>query len=361
MKTHTLLLYLFTVASLLSCSKTLPGSKQTNKQTMDIKAEGLYAKMETSKGDMLIKFYEEEAPITVANFVGLAEGVKANDAKGANEPYYDGLVFHRVIKDFMIQGGDPAGTGAGGPGYNFTDELVGNPMKHSKKGVLSMANAGPNTNGSQFFIIHKETPFLDGKHTVFGEVIEGLDVLDAIATTAVGAEDRPKEEVKILHVTIIKNGKYKNYNANASFDQGVKNLEAKLANVNADQKANEKAAMDDLSKGMDKTATGLMYKITQEGTGDKPSVGQTVSVHYTGKLLDGTVFDSSYKRGDPLDFPIGKGQVIAGWDEGILLLSKGGKATLVIPSDLAYGSQGAGGVIPPNATLVFEVELVDFK
>lgn len=308
--------------------------------------EGLYAKFITNKGDVLVSLTYDKTPGTVGNFVGLAEGKIENQAKPLNTPYYDGLLFHRVIADFMVQGGDPQGTGAGGPGYQFDDEFHSE-LKHDTPGILSMANAGPGTNGSQFFITHVETPWLDNKHTVFGKVIEGQEVVDAI-----------QQGDKIEKLEIVRVGDAaENWDAVAAFEKFV--ASKKKREAEAIKKQEE--LVSKLTEDFEKTTSGLHYKVTEKGTGKKPSKGNIVSVHYTGMLLDGTVFDSSHQRNQPIEFPVGKGQVIEGWDEGLLLLSEGSKARLVIPSELAYGSSGAGGVIPPNATLIFDVELVKVK
>lgn len=308
--------------------------------------DGIYVKITTEKGEILGKLAYDKVPGTVANFVALAEGNLENKAKAQGTPYYDGLKFHRVIPDFMIQGGDPAGTGAGGPGYKFDDEFHPD-LKHDQPGVFSMANAGPATNGSQFFITHVPTNWLDNKHSVFGHVIEGMDVVNSVA-----------QGDTMQKVEIIRQGEAAN-NFNAVETFRVFNG-AKAEREAAAKKAQEEA-MKDLTAGFDKTDSGLYYKIIQKGDGATPAKGQTVAVHYKGMLADGTTFDSSYKRGNPIEFPVGMGHVIAGWDEGIMMLNKGDKARFVIPSNLGYGAQGAGGVIPPNATLIFDVELMNIK
>jgi len=306
--------------------------------------DGMYAKINTTKGDILIQLEYEKTPLTVANFVGLAEGTMKNKKKDLGTPYYDGLNFHRVIADFMIQGGCPDGNGMGDPGYKFADEFHPD-LKHNGPGILSMANSGPATNGSQFFITHKETPWLDGKHSVFGHVIEGQNVVDSIAQDDI-----------LNSVTIIREGSSaKSFDAIKVF-ASAKDAAEKAA---AEQAAKSAGMLKELTKGATTTESGLSYFMIKEGEGAQATSGNTVSVHYTGKLTDGTKFDSSHDRGQPIEFPLGEGRVIPGWDEGIALLKVGGKATFIIPPHLAYGARGAGGVIPPNATLIFEVELLD--
>lgn len=308
--------------------------------------DGLYAKFNTSKGEILVSLEFEKTPGTVGNFVALAEGNLENSSKPQGQPYYNGLKFHRVISDFMIQGGCPLGTGTGNPGYQFDDEFHSD-LKHDGPGILSMANSGPGTNGSQFFITHIETPWLDNKHTVFGKVSKGQDIVDSIA-----------QGDEMTSIEIIRIGKEaEKFNAVEAF----RTFEGAREKRIAEEKAIKEAELEKVSAGFEKTDSGLRYQIIQEGQGIKATKGQTVSVHYKGQLMDGTVFDSSYKRNSPIDFPLGVGQVIPGWDEGIGLLKVGDKARFVIPSNLAYGSRGAGGVIPPNANLIFDVELMDVK
>ncbi|WP_445719581.1 peptidylprolyl isomerase [Flavobacterium sp.] len=307
---------------------------------------GIYAKFNTAKGAILVKLTHDLTPGTVGNFVGLAEGQLENSARPMGKPYYDGLKFHRVIPDFMIQGGCPQGQGTGGPGYNFDDEFHPS-LKHDKPGVLSMANAGPGTNGSQFFITHVPTNWLDGKHTVFGHVIEGQDVVDAVEG------DDALESIEIIRV----GDEAQKWNAVEAF----RTFEGSRAKRIAEQKKMAEEALEKLAAGFQKTESGLRYQIIQKGNGTQAEKGKKVSVHYQGALENGQVFDSSYKRKQPIDFQLGVGQVIEGWDEGISLLKVGDKARFVIPSYLGYGSRGAGGVIPPDATLVFDVELMDVK
>jgi peptidyl-prolyl cis-trans isomerase A (cyclophilin A) len=307
---------------------------------------GIYAKFNTAKGSILVKLTHDLTPGTVGNFVALAEGNMENKIKPQGVKFYDGLKFHRVIPDFMIQGGCPQGTGTGDPGYKFDDEFHPD-LRHDAPGVLSMANSGPGSNGSQFFITHIATPWLDNKHTVFGNVIEGQDVVDAVAQGDV------LESVEILRV----GEEAKNWNAIEAF-VGLKGARLKRA---AALKAESEAKMEKLAAGFEKTESGLRYQFIQKGDGKKAEAGKTVSVHYEGSLENGKVFDSSYPRKKPIEFKLGIGQVIEGWDEGIALLKVGDKARFVIPSDLGYGPAGAGGAIPPNATLIFDVELMDVK
>ena len=307
--------------------------------------DGIYANIITKKGNIKIKLEYIKAPITVANFVNLVEGKIKNNKKYNGTPFYDGLIFHRVINDFMIQGGCPEGKGTGGPGFKFDDEFHED-LKHDKPGTLSMANSGPNTNGSQFFITHNATNWLDGKHSVFGYVVSGQEIVGQI-----------QNNDKIQSISIEKIGKLAiKWDSVKVFDDYFKNKEIEKDKI----KKLELDKIISITKGMEKTKSGLFHLIENKGNNDFPSIGSTVSVHYTGKLVDGTIFDSSYQRNNPISFVLGKGQVIEGWDEGLLKMAKGGSGKFVIPSNLAYGENGAGGIIPPNSTLIFDLELIDF-
>ena len=468
--------------------------------------DGLYAEMNTSKGTIILQLEFEKTPQTVANFVGLAEGTKFYSTDGsepkdqAGRPFYDGLTFHRVIADFMIQGGCPDGMGTGGPGYKFDDE-IDETLKHSEPGILSMANAGPGTNGSQFFITHRATPHLDGKHTVFGHVADDSDqaIVNAIAKgdkvssvkiirngekakafkgdeahfnkfaeenkqrqaekekaeQAKFAEKVEKEEEQVKTLLAVLEEKHKAKVISATnglrhvitkagkgdapekgdtltvnlvfkladgkviddtsknepplqipvgtpmqlkgLDQGLKGMkngehrtvviphelgfgaagageeippystlifELEIVDVQSDKKqiaeVISKLKKDYPKSDLITTESGLQYVRTKEGAGEKVGMGKKIKAHYTGKLLDGTEFDSSIKRGMPFEFVVGTGQVIKGWDEALSDMKKGEKRTLIIPSELAYGPNGSPPKIPPSSTLVFEVELVDF-
>lgn len=313
--------------------------------------DGIYAKFQTNKGDILLQLEFKKTPLTVANFVGLAEGTQPNQKFQKGTPFYNGLKFHRVIPDFMVQGGDPEGTGMGGPGYNFEDEIVED-LKHTGPGILSMANAGPGTNGSQFFITHVATPWLDGKHTVFGNVIEGMSTVNAIKGNDV-----------LEKLTIIRIGEEaNNFDAPKVFETEKVNIVAKVKKAQEERAKAEAKIMGDATKGAKKTASGLYYKVSKQGSGPLPKSGQKITCHYTLTLLDGKKIDSSLDKNQPFEFQVGVGQVIQGWDEGMLLLNVGTIAKLIIPSDLGYGAQGAGGgIIPPNATLVFDVEILGIQ
>lgn len=340
--------------------------------------DGLYAKIETNKGSIVVKLDYEKTPVTVANFISLAEGKNEfiTDDNLKNKPFYDGLKFHRVIKDFMIQTGDPLGTGSGDTGYKFKDEFTD--MRFDKGGVLAMANNGPNTNSSQFFITHIETPWLDGKHTIFGHVVEnGMETVNKI-----------EQNDNIIEITIIRNGEaaqkfdavktFHDYFIIESKNQKDKLVQEALLNKKYQGIQNQKAAyFKELKTKSVKTSTGLQYIITKKSGGKKPMNGATIFIHYAGFLENGMLFDSSiaevaksFGKYDtnrasqngyqPISFQAGrKDGMIPGFIEGIEKLSFGDKAVIFIPSKLGYGEAGAGGVIPPNANIIFEIELLE--
>ncbi len=339
----------------------------TSKNGLD---KGLYADIQTNRGNILIQLTFDKTPNTVANFVSLAEGKNNQvDSIYKGKPYYNGIVFHRVIADFMIQGGDPTGTGQGGPGYKFEDEIV-EELKHDGAGILSMANAGPNTNGSQFFITHKETPWLDGKHSVFGRVVKGQEVVDSI-----------QQNDTIIKVNIIREGKEaRKFKGAKVFDDYFEGIEArkavkiaKLEKVKTD-KAN---ALNDLKVNASTTNSGLSYVITNKTDGKAVVPGVTAFTHYAvyfedGKLLDTSIaevakaysmYDSRRDNGGgyrPIEARVDpEVSLIEGFKEGLSLLKEGEKATLYLPADIAYGEGNA--VIPANATLIFEVEIVEVR
>ena len=307
--------------------------------------EGMFAVMETDKGFIVLRLFYEQTPLTVCNFAGLAEGTL--DA-ASGKPFYDGLTFHRVEKNFMIQGGDPRGNGTGGPGYRFPDEIVPE-LKHDGPGVLSMANAGPGTNGSQFFITHVATPWLDGRHTVFGRVVYGMDAVNRIA-----AGD------KILSVKIERQGDAAKAFAcaQADFDRYL----ARAVEEESAKKEKERQAIyaSILEKwpAAEQDENGIFVTVTNEGSGELAKNGQTMRVKYRGSLLDGRVFDDSDMH-KPLEFNVGSSRLIPGFYAQAVSMKKGEKRTAIIPPELGYGSTGIPGVIPANAFLVFDLEILD--
>nr|WP_026812737.1 peptidylprolyl isomerase [Arenibacter certesii] len=339
--------------------------------------DGIFADINTNKGEIILKLEYEKTPLTVANFISLAEGKNpfvSDSLKG--KKYYDGIIFHRVIKDFMIQGGDPSGTGSGNPGYKFKDEF-NDSLKHDKAGILSMANAGPTTNGSQFFITHKETPFLDGRHTVFGNVVTGMEVVDSIANVETGERDRPVTDVVMNSVEIIRNGK------DARKFDAIKIMSDYFAEEEEKIKAKEKMISDMVAEFSQQEPqakelpSGLKIYTLKEGEGVKPKIGQKVNVYYAGYLSDGSLFDSNVeeiatqydafnparKQGGgyqaiPMDYSP-EAPLIAGFREGLMEMKVGDKVRLFIPSHLGYGEAGAGNVIPPNSNLVFDLEITE--
>ena len=391
------------VVLLCALTATVLSAQTKNAKPKPVVLEGIFAEIYTNKGKIALQLEFQKTPITVANFITLAEGKNefvTNDRKG--KPYYDGLKFHRVIPNFMIQGGCPLGTGAGDPGYRFKDEFDAS-LKHNKPGIFSMANSGPATNGSQFFITHKDTPWLDNKHSIFGHVIEGQKVVDAIV-----------QEDVIEKVIIIRKGKLaKNFNAEKVFSEYMKmkpeldKIEAEENRIKAEaaakleaekrQKEAEAKAIADkemkeklgpllaakvaelaaLKAKTTTTASGLQYSILQKGTGVKPAEGKDIYVHYAGYLEDGTLFDSSYEAINkmygkfdqnranqngyqPFPFKYGsKGGLIPGFLEGINNMNFNDKAIFFIPAALGYGERGAGNVIPPNSNIIFEVEILE--
>lgn len=311
--------------------------------------DGVFAIMETSKGSIVLELFYKRTPLTVTNFVGLAEG-SLDAAKG--KPFYDGLTFHRVIAEFMIQGGDPQGTGRGGPGYVFADEF--DPaLNFDKPGYLAMANAGPGTNGSQFFITHVPTDWLNQKHTIFGQVV------DADSQKVVNAVQQGD---KIVKVTIIRQGvEAEKFTATqADFDKHSAEANEKAAERARMAAAAKIKAVEEKFPGYGKDPNGIYFKTTKDGSGNKIGGKKAVAVEYKGYFVNGQVFDQSKGRG-PLEFTTGAGQMIPGFDIMVQDMKLGEKRTIVLPPSQAYGDNGIPGVIPGGAYLAFDIELTKVK
>ena len=403
-KFNILLLICLGMISATAQTKKRPAAKPATKSTVQkftvsekkpatpSTDQGIFAEIETAKGKIVIQLEYQKTPITVANFVSLAEGTNASvvDEKLKGKPFYNGLKFHRVIADFMIQGGDPQGNGSGGPGYAFKDEFTD--AKFDKAGILAMANSGPKTNGSQFFITHKNTDWLTGKHTIFGYVITGQDVVNKIAQDDV-----------INKITIVRKGAeakkfdaaktFADYMANKAGDDAKEEAIAaenqkKQVELEAQKKseyntkfgpviAAKAKYLNDTKANATETASGLKYKIIKAGAGKKPAEGTNVYINYAGYLEDGSLFDSSMESVNkecgkydenrakqngyqPFPFPYGKKDgLIPGFLEALSLMNYGDTALVFIPSKLGYGERGAGNVIPPNSNIIFEVEMLE--
>lgn len=332
--------------------------------------DGMYAEFTTNKGVVICALEYEKTPITVANFVALAEGTNtevSDEYKG--KKFYNGLKFHRVIADFMVQGGCPLGTGTGDPGYKFKDEFDPS-LIHDKAGILSMANSGPKTNGSQFFITHKETRWLNNKHTVFGHVVKGQEVIDSIS------QDDMLQTVKIIR----KGSAAKKFDAAKIFGEHFaadrkiqEEKEAKLAVV----KKETVAVFNEYKAKAETLPSGVQITYITKANNAKPKIGSKVLVNYAGYLSDGKLFDSNIRTYEekydminprkesnngagykpiPMDYSP-EAKLIQGFRDGLLAMSTGDKALVFIPAHLGYGERGAGP-IPPNSDLVFEFEII---
>ena len=384
-KSFTSVLGLIFLLSTLSCQNKYPEL-----------GNGLYAEFATTKDTIVVELFYDKTPLTVANFVGLAEGTHpklADSVQGI--PFYNGTIFHRVINEFMIQGGDPSGTGMGKPGFTFGDEFD-ETLKHDKPGVLSMANSGPATNGSQFFITEVPTPWLDNKHSIFGQVVKGQEVVDSISNVQVmPGSNKPLEDIRILSLNIIRQGfGAKRFNAAKTWNREFPLLEEKrLKKIEeakqeaerqkkiAEEKMETAAAeilpvLEDYKSKATTSDSGLLSYTIKEGTGEKPKQGQSVKLYYQGYFTDGKLFGTNVKDIDikcgtydekkeqrgfynlmPMQISA-DAQMIPGFKEGVFNMKKGDKTFLYLPSHLAYGEAGRGP-IAPNSDLIFIIEMVD--
>ena len=384
-KSFTSVLGLIFLLSTLSCQNKYPEL-----------GNGLYAEFATTKDTIVVELFYEKTPLTVANFIGLAEGTHpklADSVQGI--PFYNGTIFHRVINEFMIQGGDPSGTGMGKPGFTFGDEFD-ETLKHDKPGVLSMANSGPATNGSQFFITEVPTPWLDNKHSIFGQVVKGQEVVDSISNVQVmPGSNKPLEDIRILSLNIIRQGfGAKRFNAAKTWNREFPLLEEKrLKKIEeakqeaerqkkiAEEKMETAAAeilpvLEDYKSKATTSDSGLLSYTIKEGTGEKPKQGQSVKLYYQGYFTDGKLFGTNVKDIDikcgtydekkeqrgfynlmPMQISA-DAKMITGFKEGVFNMKKGDKTFLYLPSHLAYGEAGRGP-IAPNSDLIFIIEMVD--
>jgi len=373
-KINTIFVKLFSIVLLTSLTAASCQDKYPDLE------DGMYAEFVTNKGTMVAKLYYDKTPVTVANFVALAEGKNSKvDSAYAGKKFYNGTTFHRVIDKFMIQGGDPTATGAGSPGYRFADEF-NDSLKHDKPGILSMANSGPKTNGSQFFITEKPTPHLNNKHTVFGELVIGLDIQDTISNVKVAQGSKPVEDVVINELNIIRRGaNAKQFDAAKTFDDYFVKLEEakKEEQARLEVRKNEFIAQNNPNnKEVKKFESGLVMIYKKRGPEKLLGPHDKVLIDYAGYLEDGTLFDTSMadvakengkydetrdKKGMYKPFPMiynSSARLVPGFREAMLNMNVGDEARVFIPSFLGYGERGAGNVIPSNSNLIFDIKIV---
>ncbi|MDG1730281.1 MAG: peptidylprolyl isomerase [Algibacter sp.] len=369
LKSNIRVLLLLLVISLNACKAQYPELE-----------DGLYAEFITSKGVMVAKLEQEKAPITVANFVSLAEGTNTMvKEKYKKKKFYNGLIFHRVMDKFMIQGGDPLGTGQGNPGYKFKNEFHPD-LKHDRPGILSMANSGPNTNGSQFFITEIPKPHLDNNYNVFGSLVIGLNIQDSISNVETDNRNRPLKDVVIEALHIIRKGRSaKQFDAPNVFENHFAVAERLEKEKKTKAAATLKATQDKFKKQKAEAITldsGLQYYISEKGTGEDLKENSEVLTDYTvyfenGKLLETSKLEvaeqldavnekrKAANRYQPIIANIGPdAQMVSGFKEGLQQLNVGDKATLFIPYHLAYGEAGRRG-IPGKSNIIFEVEILE--
>ena len=311
--------------------------------------DGLYAQILTNRGGIIVRLEPEKAPLTVMNFVGLAEGVLENTHTDG-EPFYDGLTFHRVEPDFVVQGGDPAGNGSGGPGYRFPTETHPD-LRHDQPGVVAMANSGPDTNGSQFYITMAATPHLDGGYNVFGEVVQGMDVV-----TSLEVGDRMRE------VNILRYGaEASEYEATQQqFDRLVERVYEAREQEAARRREEALEAARERWPGLTQYEdTNLLLATLEEGSGTEPREGDTVRVHIVFSLLDGTQLDSTVDRGEPEEYTYLSDRIIPGLELAVGTLTTGERLVAVVPPELAFGEAGLPPAVPPNSYVVFELERIE--
>ena len=347
--------------------------------------DGLFAEFKTTHGNMVAQLYYEKAPITVANFVALSEGNHPDVQEVfKGKPYYNGIIFHRVMDGFMIQGGDPLKTGKGGPGYQFIDEITN--LKHDKAGVLSMANSGPATNGSQFFITEAPTPWLDGLHTIFGQLVKGIEIQDSISNVKTGIANRPITDVVINELNIIRKGEAaqlfdapKTWGNKDKIQEKLKideerKMELELRRMDSLAKL-DIIKLEDYNKKSIKQKSGLKIYVIKQGRGIKPKNGKIVKLYADGYLTNGVLFWSNNKqineihgkydaekqgRGfyDPIEMELSPDmQLIPGFKEAVYTMNVGDIIYCHIPSHLAYGSKSRG-LITPNSDLNFIIHML---